>query len=206
MKAHLTKLSLALLSTAFLLGCQDLGSGPVGPEVVPQFGGPHHPGPHGGDGDGVEPGDLFKSLGFTCGGGAASTDDGPFGNVNFNQPRDDSHMHANVQLRGAPPGDYDIFGNQELVCDLDSGDDTNTSVDFLPRPLHATTVTVGANGKGKARIGLDFGSAGDVAVPASHAPGPHNLWVTLVGTSGDADGVVLRSTAVEVVIAAHDGH
>ena len=36
MKAHLTKVSLALLSTVFLLGCQDLGSGPVGPEG-PQF-------------------------------------------------------------------------------------------------------------------------------------------------------------------------
>ena len=32
MKAHLTKVSLALLSTVFLLGCQDLGPEPVGPE------------------------------------------------------------------------------------------------------------------------------------------------------------------------------
>ena len=32
MKAHLAKLSLALLSAVFLLGCQDLGSEPVGPE------------------------------------------------------------------------------------------------------------------------------------------------------------------------------
>ena len=50
MKAHLTKLSVALLSTAFLLGCQDQGSGPVGPEVAPQFNRPtngvHN---HGGD-------------------------------------------------------------------------------------------------------------------------------------------------------------
>ena len=36
MKAHLAKLSLALLSTVFLLGCQDMGSGPLGPEG-PQF-------------------------------------------------------------------------------------------------------------------------------------------------------------------------
>ena len=36
MKAHLTKVSLALLSTVFLFGCQNLGSGPVGP-VGPQF-------------------------------------------------------------------------------------------------------------------------------------------------------------------------
>ena len=49
MKAHLTKVSLALLSTVFLLGCQDLGSEPVGPDG-PQFnkptGGKHN---HGGD-------------------------------------------------------------------------------------------------------------------------------------------------------------
>ena len=32
MKAHLAKLSLALLSVVFLLGCQDMGSEPVGPE------------------------------------------------------------------------------------------------------------------------------------------------------------------------------
>ena len=31
MKAHLAKVSLALLSTVFLLGCQDMGSEPVGP-------------------------------------------------------------------------------------------------------------------------------------------------------------------------------
>ena len=38
MKAHLTKVSLALLSAALVLGCQDLGSGPVGPDgLVPQF-------------------------------------------------------------------------------------------------------------------------------------------------------------------------
>ncbi len=38
MKAHLTKVSLALLSTVFLLGCQDMGSEPVGPEGLgPEF-------------------------------------------------------------------------------------------------------------------------------------------------------------------------
>ena len=38
MKAHLAKLSLALLSTVFLFGCQEQGSGPVGLEGLgPQF-------------------------------------------------------------------------------------------------------------------------------------------------------------------------
>ena len=36
MKSDLAKLSLALLSAVFVLGCQDLGSGPVGPDG-PQF-------------------------------------------------------------------------------------------------------------------------------------------------------------------------
>ena len=56
MKAHLTKLSLALLSAGFLFGCQEQGSGPVGPEG-PQFThndpGKVHGGPKGGgNGDG----------------------------------------------------------------------------------------------------------------------------------------------------------
>ena len=38
MKAHLTKVSLALLSMVFLLGCQEQGSDPVGPEGLgPEF-------------------------------------------------------------------------------------------------------------------------------------------------------------------------
>ena len=38
MKAHLTKVSLALLSVAFLFGCQDQGSEPLGLDAAgPQF-------------------------------------------------------------------------------------------------------------------------------------------------------------------------
>ena len=37
MKKHLVKLSLALLSAVFILGCQDQGSGVVGVDLVPQF-------------------------------------------------------------------------------------------------------------------------------------------------------------------------
>ena len=48
--------------------------------------------------------------------------------------------------------------------------------------------------------------ADKIDAPDSHAAGPHNLWLTLMGTSGDADGVVLRSTAITVVIPAHDDH
>ena len=39
MKPILAKVSVALLSTVFIVGCQDQGSGPVGPDgLVPQFG------------------------------------------------------------------------------------------------------------------------------------------------------------------------
>ena len=54
MKAHFAKLSLALLSTVFLLGCQEQGPGPVGPDT--EIGGPNflhqkkNPKPHGGGG------------------------------------------------------------------------------------------------------------------------------------------------------------
>ncbi len=47
MKAHLAKVSLALLSTVFLFGCQEQGSGPVGPG--PEF---HHRDGHGKGGPG----------------------------------------------------------------------------------------------------------------------------------------------------------
>ena len=68
MKAHLAKVSLALLSVAFLLGCQEQGSDPVGPEGLgPEF---HHgKGSHadgGGDGGGGDnPGSLFYEYTFT---------------------------------------------------------------------------------------------------------------------------------------------
>ncbi len=51
MKAHLAKVSLALLSAAFLLGCQEQGSDPVGPEGLgPEF--THKNGEHGKGGGG----------------------------------------------------------------------------------------------------------------------------------------------------------
>ena len=64
MKAHLTKVSLALLSTVFLLGCQDMGSRPVGPEGLgPEFG---HKDGHtkggGGGGGGPKPEDVFVDV------------------------------------------------------------------------------------------------------------------------------------------------
>jgi len=54
MKAHLAKVSLALLSVAFLLGCQEQGSEPVGPEGLgPQFDKPTCGGQHCNHGDEV---------------------------------------------------------------------------------------------------------------------------------------------------------
>ena len=55
MKRHVLGVPLALLSAALLLGCQEQGSSPVGPEGLgPQFGHKpsHNPGGGGGDGDG----------------------------------------------------------------------------------------------------------------------------------------------------------
>jgi len=69
MKFDLAKVTLALASVAFLLGCQDLGSGPVGPDALaPQFNkadeGKHD---HGGgdDGGGDNPGSPFYKYTFT---------------------------------------------------------------------------------------------------------------------------------------------
>ena len=61
-----------LLGVAFLLGCQDQGSGPVGPDVAPQFDkapkGQHNHGGDGDDGGGLKTGSPFYSYTFTKGG------------------------------------------------------------------------------------------------------------------------------------------
>ena len=70
MKTHLAKLSLALLSTVFLFGCQEQGSGPVGPEGLgPEFdkptceGGTHcNHGDDGGSGSGQGTVDLDVGM------------------------------------------------------------------------------------------------------------------------------------------------
>ncbi len=66
MKAHLTKVSLALLSTIFLLGCQERGSGAVGPDGA---GIQAKPGMGGGMGGG---GDTFWEANLTAHGPAAT--------------------------------------------------------------------------------------------------------------------------------------
>ena len=74
MKAHLTKISLALLSTVFLLGCQEQGSGAVGPDGLgPEFThkGPEHGKP--GDDGGDNPGSPFYKYTFA---GDITTDPG----------------------------------------------------------------------------------------------------------------------------------
>ncbi len=90
-----------------------------------------------------------------------------------------------------PEGSYDIFGNQEEMCP--------TFFDFTLRPGHPISVEVGASGDANVRIGLTFGTNERlVAFPEAHAPGPTKLWLTIIG-----EGLVLRSSAVEVEIKGH---
>ena len=72
MKSDLTKVSLALLSAVFILGCQDLGTGAVGPDgLEPQFakGGIKGPPDGGGGGGGGKenPGSPFYEYTFSGG-------------------------------------------------------------------------------------------------------------------------------------------
>ena len=188
--------AIALAAAASLTGCAD---NPAGPDAQAGADG-------GGGGD--HAGLVYLSTGYTCGGGADDTSVGPFGTVNFYDLRGDSHVHARVQLAGVPEGLYEIRGNSEEVCGADV-------VDFDLRPLHDTSITVGANGNGNAIIGLTFvtetpGPAPDrlafspVDLLAMHAPGPHKLWLTIIGPG--PTGPVRRSTAFDVVILVHEGH
>jgi len=167
MKAHLAKLSLALLSVAFLLGCQEQGSGPVGPEG-PQFDKPDNDPTdcavgevfssghcHAGEEPNLIEALLFNSPSFTCADGATDTGDS-FGKVGWQIDRifvgeaalpASDHIHFQLQLTGAPAGDYTIFGNQaeDLNCDQDNGETVDIG-----------TVKVKKNGKVVTPGGLKF--------------------------------------------------
>ncbi len=151
-----------------------------------------------GDDDSDDPkvGLLFPSPAFDCALGAVPTG-ASTGTVTWeNVRRQDSHIHATVQLTGVTQGSYDIFGNQDTVCP--------GLIDFDLRPLHATQVIVDAFGNGNARIGLTFGAEnaqGDPLDPAGHEQGAHQLWLTVTGGGG-----IFRSSAVEVVLKKHKGH
>ncbi len=190
-----------LLGAALLLGCQEQASSPVGP-YGPQFthndpdkihGGPKGGGNGDGGGGGAVP--LFKSSGSegvlgnaTCAGGALDTGS-PFGQVKWHKNSFDDHTHARVELTGVAQGDYDIFGNQDVLCESDI-------IDFNARASHPTSVTVGESGDANVRIGLTFGS--EAKIPAGHVQGTTKLWLTIIGPEG-----VLRSPAVEVIIPDH---
>ena len=95
MKSHLAKLTLALLSAAFLLGCQEQASGPVGPDglgIQAKKGGNGKGGGGGGGGgggtkvtwdfadhevDGVSNDVLLYTLQSTCGGTPGSKPSNP---------------------------------------------------------------------------------------------------------------------------------
>ena len=121
--------AIALAAAAGLTGCAD---SPAGPDAQAE-----EDGGGGGDGDGL----VYLSTGYTCGGGADDTSVGPFGTVGFFDLRGHSHVHARVLLEGVPEGLYEIRGNSEEVCGAGV-------VDFELRPLHDTSITVGANGSG----------------------------------------------------------
>ncbi len=263
MKAHLTKVSLALLSTVFLLGCQEQGSAPVGPDG-PQFDKPGtlnktecdevggvfdekkhcHAGEEPAPVDGafyVSPGG--KGEGYTCAGGAKKTGGRIFGQVTWkNIRRQDNHIHGDITLsglsdaiNGAPGfvagGTYQIVGNQDALCGGDP-----SIVDFHLRHGHHTFRKIDATGAREATIGLTFGSEDQLS--EGHEPGTHQLWLTIRGPGvlwnpkddppphrvGDVyhddfgnlldalngkplvPAMVLRSTAVVVVIKKHSGH
>ena len=255
MKAHLTKVSLALLSTVFLLGCQDMGSDPVVPDG-PQFdkpftldegecdkvGGVFEKGHcHAGDDPAPVAGAFYSSpggegAGYTCDGGAIVN--GPsFGQVTWkNIRRQDNHTHGDITLsglNGAPgfvvDGTYQIVGNQDVLCE-------GGTVDFHLRHGHHTFRKIDLTGAREATIGLTFGS--ELQFSEGHEPGTHQLWLTIRGPGvlwnpkddppphrvGDVyhddfgnlldalngeplvPTMVLRSTAVVVVIKKHSGH
>ncbi len=205
MKAHLAKVSLALLSTVFLLGCQDMGSGPVGLQA-PQFDMPNNDDecPQGRDqrghchGAGVNPNLiealLFLNPAFSCADGATPTG-ASFGHVGWQTDRifvgeaalpASDHIHYELQLTGVVAGDYTIFGSQDLNCSGTTGIPTG-AVDI-------GTAKVKKNGKVVTPGALQF------EFPKHDAGGlTTHVWVTVSGPGG-----IFRSPVVTIVIPVHD--
>ena len=115
MKAHLTKVSLALLSAAFLLGCQEHGSEPVGPEGLgPEFAKVKNCNPVIGD---VHPSckpadDDDKTVTVTLSGGMEASDDDTLTGVKVFSDNDKKFaMNTTAQSRGTITMDFDA-----VVC------------------------------------------------------------------------------------------
>ena len=175
-----------LLGAVFLLGCQDRGSGPVGPEGLgiqaDKTGVKHNHGGGGGDG---KKGGGGKALLFdsdaTCADGATNTGGESFGHVSWGKvfvgeaANGDDHVHFKLQLKDVVPDVYTIFGNQT---------ENGCAGGFI------RTFTVKRNGQGSASGQFNF----PVHDPGSTA----KVWVTVSGLGGD-----FRSPAVTMVIGAH---
>ena len=132
MKAHLAKVSLALLSAVFLLGCQERGSGPVGPEGLGVQANKteedHTHGKGGGDKDNPEGPNVDVTLTDGITSGIISDD----GNTFFDraQPATLTSDGGRVHAFNAGVG---FFATLALNCTAITGEANNTGglVDYL---------------------------------------------------------------------------
>ena len=207
-------LSAALLSAAFVLGCQEQASSPVGPDteiVGPAFAhNPNSPPGHGGGGGGGGGGGeesggkapLFDADGFTCVEGAPNAG-GSVGNVSWAKvfvgaaANGADHVHYKVLLQDVDPTPegipYEILGNEDRACPEDFDFRIGRGGEQGP----GNFITVKKNRQGSARGQLNF-----FVHETTIEPLTTNVWVTVEVT---VNGVpkVLRSPAVQVVLPPH---
>ena len=210
MKAHLAKVSLALLSAAFLLGCQEQGSEAVGPEG-PRFDKPDNVTCDEGlawedghcHGAEVNPNlmevPLFKDPAFSCDAGA--TPGGVLvGKVGWQTDRihvgeaalpASDHIHFQLQLfSDVAPGDYAIVGNQ-------AGDNSCPGTDV--KTVDIGTVKVKKNGKLVTPGILQFEFPFHEVSTKLKDPLTTYVWLTIRGPGG-----FFRSPAEGVDIPPHE--
>ena len=200
MKAHLTKVSLALLSAAFLLGCQDLGSGAVGPDgLEPQFAKPSCPGHPSckpdDDGGGGDKTNGVYSVTFTDPSGGDDIITGSGGTSPEEGPATVDITNTKLALWGDHGVDFTIPITQAL---FDCFDDPR-AVDLgggrytIHRPRGALTIIAGTseNGRPANEAELAFG------IRVQDAKG---LWIPYVfQTFGDIVGDFLPATELSSV-------
>jgi len=191
MKAYLTKVSLALLSTVFLLGCQDMGSGPVGlgPEFTHKDGAQHGKG----GGGGPKPEGVLVDVIVT---GGMKTESGLVQKMELVRKGDIVTLRGLLSELGEPDFRLQVdmtltYGHDELavplapwrqdICDTGHGD----TADFLMNDVFTNLLEPATEREVLVRIDTSALENGDHIFWVTNGPGLVKIAPSTVVIGGD---------------------